>query len=244
MEFLNQALQVLDTLRRATSARDVAACVGGTLPGLGLSGFGLTTLHAVEGARPTGRSVLIERWPKGWSSLYQSRAYLATDPILAFAERRVDPFTWRDVRDAGEGGAAQTAFFEEAAGFGLTDGIAIPVRRLSAAPAVAVFAGAAEACTAPKAMALLQVVSTNAHARLTGAVVHAVPATAERGTLTRRERECLQWCAEGKTSWEISQILSISQHTADWYLASAGRKLGAANRLHAVAEALRRGLIS
>lgn len=243
MEFLDQALRALETLRRATSAQDVAACLGGALAGVGLSGFGLTTLHTVKGTHPTARSVLIEGWPKGWSSTYRSRDYLATDPILAFAERRVDPFTWRDVRDVACGCAVHSAFFEDAAVFGLVEGIAIPVRRLSAAPAVAVFGGA-QTCAAPKATAFLQVVATNAHARLTGAVVHAVPDTAERGVLTRRERECLQWCAEGKTSWEISQILSISQHTADWYLASAGRKLASANRLHAVAEALRRGLIS
>jgi len=242
MEFLEQALQALEKLRRATSAQEVASCVGEVLPGLGLSGYALTRLDALDGSRPTARSVLLDGWPKDWSKAYRAGGHLATDPILAFAERRVDPFTWRDVRDAADG-SGPSAFFADAAKFGLAEGLAFPVRRLSAAPAVAVFGGS-DACDVPEAKAFLQVVAVNAHAKLTGAVVHAVPDTPERGVLTRRERECLQWCAEGKTSWEISQILSISQHTADWYLASAGRKLAAANRLHAVAEALRRGLIS
>lgn len=243
MEFLEQALQSLERLRRAASAQDVAGCISDILPALGLNGFALTTLDAPDGSQPPVRSVLLDGWPGAWSEAYLAADYLARDPVLAFAERRIDPFTWHDVRLAAVGEPDHAAFFHDGAQHGLNDGIAFPVRRLSAAPAAAVFAGP-DPSAAPEARAFLQVVAVNAHEKLTGAVVHAVPDKPERGVLTRRERECLQWCAEGKTSWEISQILSISQHTADWYLASASRKLAAANRLHAVAEALRRGLIS
>jgi LuxR family quorum sensing-dependent transcriptional regulator len=62
--------------------------------------------------------------------------------------------------------------------------------------------------------------------------------------LTPRERECLKWAARGKSEWEISQILGISEHTSEKHLLNAKTKLGASNRVHAVAEALRRGLIS
>ncbi len=69
------------------------------------------------------------------------------------------------------------------------------------------------------------------------------PTRAERPLLSRRENECLQWTSAGKTTWEISAILKISQNTIDGYIAAATRKLGAVNRTQAVAEALRRGLI-
>ena len=62
--------------------------------------------------------------------------------------------------------------------------------------------------------------------------------------LTPRERECLNWAARGKSEWEISQILGISEHTSEKHLLNAKTKLGASNRVHAVAEAIRRGLIS
>jgi len=61
--------------------------------------------------------------------------------------------------------------------------------------------------------------------------------------LTRREVECLGWAAQGKSEWEISQILGISEHTAEKHLINARVKLGAVNRVHAVATAIRRGLI-
>lgn len=61
--------------------------------------------------------------------------------------------------------------------------------------------------------------------------------------LTPRETECMKWAASGKTEWETSQILGISEHTAEKHLLNAKKKLGAVNRAHAVAEAIRRGLI-
>lgn len=62
--------------------------------------------------------------------------------------------------------------------------------------------------------------------------------------LTPRELECLQWAAIGKSEWEISQILGISEHTSEKHLLNAKTKLGAVNRVQAVAEAIRRGYIS
>jgi|GEM_PF-2557606 DNA-binding CsgD family transcriptional regulator len=61
--------------------------------------------------------------------------------------------------------------------------------------------------------------------------------------ITAREQSCLAWTAEGKTSDEIGIILDLSPHTVNHYLGSAARKLGATNRMHAVAKALRMGLI-
>ena len=62
-------------------------------------------------------------------------------------------------------------------------------------------------------------------------------------TLTQREIECLTWTAQGKTSWEISVILGVSESTATFHLRNAGTKLKASNRAHAIAKALHLGLI-
>ena len=65
----------------------------------------------------------------------------------------------------------------------------------------------------------------------------------ELRTLSARERECLRWAACGKTSWETSMILSISESAVKKHLAAAAAKLGALTRTQAVAVALSRGLI-
>lgn len=61
--------------------------------------------------------------------------------------------------------------------------------------------------------------------------------------LTPRERESLALVAEGKTDWEISVILSVSESTARFHVDNARRKLGAATRAQAVARLLNQRLI-
>ena len=61
--------------------------------------------------------------------------------------------------------------------------------------------------------------------------------------VSRRELECLRLTAAGRTSEDIARILGLSVHTANQYLTSAGVKLDAVNRMHAVAKAMRAGLI-
>ncbi|WP_420810466.1 helix-turn-helix domain-containing protein [Corticimicrobacter populi] len=61
--------------------------------------------------------------------------------------------------------------------------------------------------------------------------------------LSPRELDCLNWIAQGKTSWETSRILQMSQRTVDYHIQSACTKLNAANRTAAVACAIRRRLV-
>ena len=65
----------------------------------------------------------------------------------------------------------------------------------------------------------------------------------EKICLTQRETECLTWTASGKTSWEISVILGVSESTATFHLRNAVAKLEANNRTHAAVKALHLGLI-
>jgi len=58
-----------------------------------------------------------------------------------------------------------------------------------------------------------------------------------------RELECLKLTANGQTSEEIAVTLGLSVHTANQYLTNSTHKLNAMNRMHAVAKALRLGLI-
>ena len=68
--------------------------------------------------------------------------------------------------------------------------------------------------------------------------------TPERQTsVTPREIECLKLTAEGYTSDQIAVALKLSPHTANQYLTNCTQKLNAVNRAHAVAKAIKAGLI-
>ena len=63
-------------------------------------------------------------------------------------------------------------------------------------------------------------------------------------SLSKRELECLRWTSEGKTSYEISIILRLSEHTINNYIASLTKKLGAMNRAHMISLAYKTGLLA
>ena len=72
------------------------------------------------------------------------------------------------------------------------------------------------------------------------------PSTTEpirRLRLTPREIEVLCWTMEGKTAWEVGNILHISERTAVSHMASATRKLGCINKHQAVVRAIRLGIL-
>jgi LuxR family quorum sensing-dependent transcriptional regulator len=68
------------------------------------------------------------------------------------------------------------------------------------------------------------------------------PRSTTKSKLTPREVEVLRWVANGKSAWEIGEILHIAKRTVDAHVQAGGRKLGATNRTHAVSLALRDGL--
>jgi LuxR family quorum sensing-dependent transcriptional regulator len=67
--------------------------------------------------------------------------------------------------------------------------------------------------------------------------------TNNNNILTPREIEVLGWVARGKSAWEIGEVLHIAKRTVDEHVRAAVRKLGAVNRTHAVALALRERII-
>ena len=62
--------------------------------------------------------------------------------------------------------------------------------------------------------------------------------------LTARERQCLELVAQGKTTDQVAELIGRSSVTVRFHLGNAFRKLGATNRVGAIAEALKKGYIA
>lgn len=91
------------------------------------------------------------------------------------------------------------------------------------------------------AEALLEAVrAALAHERF---VDPAVPPKGSRGKLTRRQREILQLLANGESTTVAARELDLSEETVKTHTKNAVARLGARNRTHAVAIALRESLI-
>lgn len=71
----------------------------------------------------------------------------------------------------------------------------------------------------------------------------AVPPKGSRGKLTRRQREILQLLANGESTTFAARELDLSEETVKTHTKHAMARLGARNRTHAVAIAVRECLI-
>lgn len=76
------------------------------------------------------------------------------------------------------------------------------------------------------------VAATIAHNRLS-----TLPYPTPRGSLTTRQREVLEWVAEGKTSADIAMIMGLSAPTVDKHLRLARETLGVETTAHALIKA-------
>ncbi len=61
--------------------------------------------------------------------------------------------------------------------------------------------------------------------------------------MSARELDCLKWVAEGKTAWEVSVILGISERTVRFHLNSVREKMRCTTTTQAVAKAVAQRLI-
>jgi FixJ family two-component response regulator len=61
--------------------------------------------------------------------------------------------------------------------------------------------------------------------------------------LSMREKEVLHWLKMGKSSWDISIILAISERTVNFHVTNIMNKLDAMTRTQAVAISIEKGLI-
>ena len=184
-------------------------------------------------------------YPLEWIEHYECQGFYYDDLAFLTAAARVTPFRWDTLIANSEITKRQRRVFEEARDFNIRNGVTVPLHGPGNGFATLTFSGN---LTKVQLDEVWKEHETELIA--VGMYTHeAVLRNAERqGTayvtkLTNREQECLVWTAQGKTSWEISQILSISATTVQFHLKNAMKKLGVYSKLHAVVKSIIHGLI-
>ncbi len=153
------------------------------------------------------------------------------------------PIFWRDV-DMSDSDVLD--FFKDAAAHGIVSGLTIPLYSGVGYTAYLTFASSSDN---PKVYDVFQ--SELSKLLLFGYYMHEkviqTKVLLQSGAgrqLCDIEKKCLLWAAEGKTAWEIGEILSIKERTVVFHINNAMSKLGATNRQSAIAYAIASGEIS
>lgn len=236
--------KTLDFIRSLDQARSPGDVCAELLKIAGRFGFE----HVLAGTIPTPGSstvqqkshVVLNYWPSGWAQRYFAHGYLFRDPAIRRVTESTTPFEWGELdRFCLEDPAARRVM-DEAGDFRLKAGFTVPLITLDGQTAGFSLAGERMELS-PEGRGMLTLLATYALGRAIELLE--APSDSDPIHLTLREREALQWAAEGKSEAEIGEIMRISEHGVDKHMRAIRLKLGTRTRTHAVAEAIRKRLI-
>lgn len=236
MALIDAADELLAVYDRFKSAPDLAALqsqCAATLAEVGGFYFAAGMFNLRQGQ---DQRVVAVNYPTPWVEHYFANRYMEIDTTVTTAASRATPYNW-DFSAARDTAAAPV--FSDIHDLGVRSGLTVPVHVPGGATFIASFAGLGEIDR--RTRPLLTSVSVLLYEHFTRLDAKS---RAEAPALTPRECDCLAWVARGKTSWEIGEILAVSERTVNFHLQNAFRKLDASGRTMAVVRAITLGLIS
>ncbi len=191
--------------------------------------------------------VIISGYPDEWYARYTKQGYMLIDPAVKHCDTHNTPLIWEFMEFSDKQAQRAKKFMSEAAEFGLRSGITIPIHGAHGEVAVLSMVREEEAQKSRSlilsSMPTIQFLSFYIHEGVRNVMSTGSTAVGQI-QLTNREKECLLWAAEGKSSWEISKILNISENTVIFHIKNTSKKLNVANRQQAIARAIAYGLIT
>lgn len=186
----------------------------------------------------------VSNYPEEWFKIYFQEDMQKNDPVVRYCFENTAPIRWSKlvlmqeyVTPIGE------QIMAAAQGFGLLDGLSVPIKAPSGEIALLSLATCVEARLDDRINQALMLALPFSNFLFENYMRFQCDRADRYLPLTEREKECLFWACEGKTAWEMSKIIDVSERTVIFHLTSATKKLGASNRQHAVAKAIMYGLV-
>jgi DNA-binding CsgD family transcriptional regulator len=225
----------------AKTSDDVVAALGKLSGDLGFRCFRTDYVPRIKSQRTVSYSNQPEKWAAQFHAMSAEDA--SKDPVWKHLERSTLPLVWGQdtYRQAG-----LAEFYEQFSVYGLVSGACLALRGPKNEMLAIGFSSDEPQpgmILQPDIFGVLYLASATIleHAL---AVIGVSPSLEHLAPLlTRREKEVMKWSAEGKTAWEIGQILNVTAATVQFHVKNSVEKLGAINKQHAIVRALHLGII-
>lgn len=188
---------------------------------------------SVDGTKKS--ELILTNYDSRWREKYQRESYVRIDPTVMHAVRSLTPLVWAPDLFSTE---AAMNLREEALHYGLANGITFPIHGKDGDVALLSFAnsiGDDAQRHNVRRLPLGVLVATLAHESVRQIIQNQRDQV--RPTLTQREMEILKWISIGKTTWEISRLLNISEHGVSFHVRKILEKFDVSSRHQAVVKA-------
>jgi DNA-binding CsgD family transcriptional regulator len=191
--------------------------------------------------------IFIGSYQDEWRARYFAKGYMSIDPVVTHCVNKMTPYPWEQIKPLEQDDKIVREFMGEAREFGLNSGVSFPIH--SPQGEFSIFSAASSQNTGHARKQILKAIpfthffTAYLHEYVRkifqqqGLPLRKVP-------LIEQERQCLLWVTEGKTSWDTSEILGVSEQTVISYLQNICEKLNVFSPEQAVARAVSSGLIT
>jgi LuxR family transcriptional regulator, quorum-sensing system regulator BjaR1 len=204
--------------------------------------FGVTNFSAVKmgaGSGPQRIEVTTSNATNGWAERYLEKGYAKLDPFVPWAFQSTKAATWSELEPCLDD-PAQKQLFGELQDYVPGDGFVVPIHAPNGPVRVVVMTGRNPDFSI-KARPVLRLIAYYFYELLAEFEEAEVDWQPKYSPLTDRQTECLKWVSQGKSDWEIGQILGISQGTAHRHIERAKARLDVSTRMQAAMLAWRSG---
>lgn len=227
-------VSAIDKSIDAQSALNVFMCFA--------SGFGFERFFITQVVNPfgpdAGKGMTHSDWPDEIIKSRFEAAQLLHDPVVQFGMRSRFPFAWKDAYE--HASRYGRSLMDETKAFKLLEGYSFPMRR-PGVPIGGVSLGGEKFAMSPEERAALEIAALHIYTKLES--LHAHSLVDHSRPLSVQETDVLQFSALGKSAWEISMVLGITESGVKKALFRAREKLGAVNTVQACASAISKDLI-
>lgn len=233
---LNLLCDAHDALERAQNSDELRVEIEKFARQSGFEHFVYALTISAPSLKP--QHYIINGFPPEWHERYLERGYFKVDPVIHYAQNSSLPAVWNDQRFHT---CQSREFWEEARALGLGDGMSFAVH---GQPGVTGIMSLSR--DKPLDLPSAELAALIGRAQMFASMLHHAVVRIDLPKLlpeqniamTPRERECLKWSADGKTAWEIGQILSITERTVVFHMNNVIQKLGASNKTQAIVRAV------
>lgn len=227
MGMQSTAREFIARVLASNTADDLASALAAISVELGFEYFALS--HHVDIARAAGAAIRLHNYPDRWADYYDANALGVSDPVHRASHVTGVGFRWSAIPTLIPLTARDRQILSRGRDEGIGDGFTVPANIPGEARGSCSFANRADRPLANDAFPLAQLVgafSFEAARRLWSARPVGEPGP----TLTDRQRDCVLWAARGKSDWETSRILGVSEETVARHIRDGCERYGVSKR--------------
>lgn len=226
----------------ATSPEELREAIGAITATLGFDYFALT--HHVDMAVAPQSAIRLHNYPDRWVSYFDENRLGVSDPVHRASHVTSVGFAWADLERLIAMTPGDRTILALAREQGVGEGFTVPANVPGEARGSCSFASAAGRPLPETMLPLAQLAGAFAFEGARRMWRDKALGPQPHPNITDRQRDCLLWIARGKSDWETSQILGLSEATVIRHMKQARERYGVDKRTSLLIRTLFDGTIS